>query len=347
MKDFNKAKKHIKKVFIIATSIVLLCSSAIITLVQLPIMQAEYVRGEDFESFWKFSVLIFAVATWIIGSLLSFLAGRILLQPINHLLDGMEKLSGGEYGTRIHLGANKSMQMVADGFNSLASELEHTEIVRSDFINDFSHEFKTPLASIKGLAALMKSGRVPPEKQREYLAIIEDETDRLTMMTTNVLNLSKIQNQQIVVDKSKYNLSEQIRGCLLLFEKRWLEKRLSLSVDMSEIEIFASEELLRHVWVNLIDNAVKFSEEGGEIGITAESEDGVVTVSVSNSGEVIPEELMNSIFHKFYRVETTSSRAGNGIGLSIVKSAVELHSGEVSVTSLDGVNTFSVTLPLE
>jgi signal transduction histidine kinase len=238
------------------------------------------------------------------------------------------------------------MKEVADGFNSLASELEHTELVRSDFINNFSHEFKTPLSSMKGLIVLLKSGRVSKEKQKEYLEIIEDEADRLSMMTTNILNLSKIQNQKIVINKEKYNLSEQMRSCLVLFEKRWREKALSMSVDIGkEEETVAAEELMRQVWVNLIDNAIKFSYDGTEVEISVKGDEQNLFVSVANRGDCISSEERESIFHKFYQGDTSVARSGNGIGLSIVKSIVDMHSGKIEVESEDSKTTFTVALP--
>ena len=347
-KNFNTAKKHLRVLFIISTGIVILASVVLLMTLESVLTGMHVAEEEEIRSSWVWVSIAIALSTLIVGSLFSFLAGKIVLQPIDALLDGMAKLSSGDYATRIEPFENASMREVADGFNSLASELEHTELVRSDFINNFSHEFKTPLSSMKGLIVLLKSGRVPKTKEREYLEIIEDEADRLTMMTTNILNLSKIQNQKIIANKEKYNLSEQLRGALVLFEKRWSEKRLSISVDVAEREmIVATEDLLRQVWINLIDNAVKFASEGSEISIDLVNEGKNVKVSVSNEGEEIPEEESERIFHKFYQCDTSHSRSGNGIGLSIVKSIVEMHAGEVNVNSSHGKTTFTVTLPRE
>ena len=345
MNDFDKAKQYLKTIVIIVTAAILFVTAAIVIIVNFILNGSSVISEGAME--WIDLAIIFSVSALLIGSALSFLGGKLILMPVDVLLDGMEQLSNGKYDTRIDFGKNKSMKSVSDGFNALASELEHTEIMRSDFINNFSHEFKTPLASAKGLISLMKSGRVPPEKQREYLKIIDEEADRLSMMTTNVLNLSKIQNQSIIIDKEEFNLSEQIRSTLVLFEKRWTERSLSLSIEMDESRIFASEDMLKQVWLNLIDNAIKFSNDASTVKITLTDEGESITVSVTNSGEEISDENIEKIFRKFYQSHSTNSRSGNGIGLSIVKSIVEMHGGKISVVSKDGENTFAVTLPKE
>ena len=345
-KNFNTAKRHLKTLFIISAGIVVLASIVLIMTLESVLTRMHVAEESEIRSSWVWISIAIALSTLIVGSLFSFLAGKIVLQPIDALLDGMAKLSSGDYKARIELFENARMREVADGFNSLASELEHTELVRSDFINNFSHEFKTPLSSMKGLIVLLKSGRVPKAKEREYLEIIEDEADRLTMMTTNILNLSKIQNQKIVVDKERYNLSEQLRGALVIFEKRWSEKGLSISFNASdEEEIVATEELMRQVWINLIDNAVKFAREGSEIGISLTRDGSMVSVSITNEGDEIPETERERIFHKFYQCDTSHARSGNGIGLSIVKSVVEMHFGEAFVDCHDGKTTFTVSMP--
>ena len=167
------------------------------------------------------------------------------------------------------------------------------------------------------------------------------------MMTTNVLSLSKIENQTIIVDKIRYNLSEQLRMSVLLFEKNWREKQLEITMDFDEHYISASEDLLKQVWLNLLDNAIKFSYEGGNLIIGIEQIEGKVAVSIGNNGKEITEEEKAKIFAKFYQTDKAHTRSGNGIGLSIVKSIVTLHGGEVEVLSEGGINTFRVTLPKE
>jgi signal transduction histidine kinase len=227
----------------------------------------------------------------------------------------------------------------------MAQELQNTEVLRSDFINNFSHEFKTPIVSIAGFAKLLKRGNLTDEQKNEYIDIIEEESLRLSYMATNVLNLTNVENQTILTDVSEFNLSEQIRSAVLLLEDKWSRRKLEMYIDFDEYMIFANEELLKHVWINLLDNAIKFSPEYGVLGIKIEEINEFLYVSISNSGDPIPSELREKIFNKFYQADESHSSEGNGIGLAIVKRVVELHNGIVSVQSKDNLTTFTVKLP--
>ena len=191
----------------------------------------------------------------------------------------------------------------------------------------------------------MKKGDIPKEKQQQYLFIIEEEINRLSDMTTNVLNLTKIENQGILTGKTAFNVSEQLRKCLVLLEKKWAIKRLNLDVDFDEYTVAANEDMLKQVWFNLIDNAIKFSFKDGLLKIGIEETQEELVVSISNEGPEIPKEDYEKIFQKFYQTKYTTKKEGNGIGLSIVKHIVELHGGKVSAKSENGVTTFAVALP--
>jgi signal transduction histidine kinase len=228
----------------------------------------------------------------------------------------------------------------------MAEELEHTEMLRSDFVNNFSHEFKTPIVSIAGFTKLLKRGDLSEKEKEEYLDIIEEESMRLSVMATNVLNMTKVENQTILTNTSSYNLSEQIRSCVLMLEKRWISKKIEFALEFEEQEICANEELLRQVWLNLIDNAIKYSPEYGFVAIRIrESGDGWCRITITNSGDAIPEDKQKKIFEKFYQVDESHSSEGNGIGLAIVKRIVELHGGEVFVECMNGLTIFTVKIP--
>lgn len=344
MKRFEKTKKHLKYIFMILTAAVLLVSSIITSGIEWLLEYFGVLDKEVLNSSWAY-IVITGVTCAIIGGALSLITNRFLMRHVNEMFDGMERLAEGKYDTRLDLGKARSFEVAADSFNQLAEQLENTEILRTDFVNNFSHEFKTPMVSIKGLINLLRSGRVPEEKRAEYLKIIEEEIDRLTVMTTNVLNLSKIENQTIITDKSRFNLSEQLRTCILLEEKKWSERELELSLDFDEYEIVASEDLLKQVWINLLDNAIKFSSHGGTLEVDIAEEGDMLSVSVTNEGKPISDEDKVKIWNKFYQAEKTKSKSGNGIGLSIVKRIVELHGGSVCVISENGKNTFKAALP--
>lgn len=290
-------------------------------------------------------IIMFAVASIIIGTVVSAVISHLPLKPINTLVNGMNRLSNGEYDTRISLGNHKIGRELSDSFNTLAEELQNTEMLRSDFVNNFSHEFKTPIVSIRGFAKLLMKDGVSEHQRVEYLKIIADESERLADMATNVLNLTKIENQSILTDITTFNLSEQIRNCVLLLEKKWVSKDLNMSVDFDEYNICGNEELLKKVWINLIDNAIKFSTNGGEVSVFINKDKHTTSVSVCNNGTEINESDNKRIFNKFYQGDTSHSSEGTGTGLAIAKKIVELHNGSITVESNDKHTVFKVLIP--
>ncbi len=283
------------------------------------------------------------------GFLLALPASKIYLKPFNRVIDKLDRLSRGDFRARLAfgrpIGELPAFQEIERSFNRAAEELEHTEVLRTDFINNFSHEFKTPIVSIAGFAKLLRRGNLTEEEEQEYLAVIEEESLRLSSMAINVLNLTKVENQTILTNVSKFNLSEQIRGAILVLEDKWTQKELEMDIDFGEHLIYANEELLKQVWLNLLDNAVKFSEPGGRIRVEIAEGERETSVAISNNGKDIPADCLERVFNKFYQADESHSSEGNGIGLAIVKKVVELHNGRVSVSSEGGITTFTVTLP--
>lgn len=285
----------------------------------------------------------------LLGAFMSFILGKYLMRPVNKIINGMNRLSSGDFRTRIVfpgiIGKHPTVKELTEGFNTMASELESTEMLRSDFVNNFSHEFETPIVSIAGFAKLLRRGSLSETEKQEYLEIIEVESLRLSYMVTNVLNMTKVENQSILTDVSRYNLSEQLRDCILLLESKWERKRLELDIDFDEYYIRADEKLLKQVWINLLDNAIKFTPEGGIVGVSVSRDAQVLCVSIRNTGSTIPPESMGRIFQKFYQGDPSRATEGNGIGLAIVKRVTELHGGTVSVESGNGDTVFEVCLP--
>lgn len=285
----------------------------------------------------------------VMGVIVTVIVGRFPLKPVNSIISQMNRLASGDYKARLSFGTplknHPAAKEIITSFNLMAEELEKTEMLRSDFINNFSHEFKTPIVSIAGFAKLLKRGNLTEEQRAEYIDIIEEESLRLSAMATNVLNMTKVENQTILTGVTGFNLSEQIRNCILILERKWENKNLDFSIDFNEYEIFGNEELLKHVWINLIDNAVKFSPEGGEVDINIEDNGEYLSVSVINYGSEISPEQQKRIFQKFYQADESHSSEGNGIGLAVVKGVTELHKGTVSVHSENNTTAFTVNLP--
>lgn len=285
----------------------------------------------------------------VIVFLITAFTGKISLTPFTRIINQLDRLAKGDFTARLHfgkpIGSHPAFRQVEQSFNRAAEELENTEMLRSDFINNFSHEFKTPIVSIAGFAKLLRHGNLTDEQKEEYLVIIEEESLRLSAMANNVLNLTKVENQKILTQVTKYNLSEQIRSAVLLLADKWTPKNLSMDMDFGEYLIRANEELLKQVWINLLDNAIKFSEENGTISVSITEDDAHISIAVSNHGKAIPQDRIPHIFNKFYQADESHSSEGNGIGLAVVKKICDLHGGTVSVESSCLITTFTVVLP--
>ncbi|MBQ6824009.1 MAG: HAMP domain-containing histidine kinase [Clostridia bacterium] len=294
-------------------------------------------------------ILLMSAVSLLIGVTLAFSLSVIPLKPINRFITQMNRLASGDFKARLYFGKALSsypaFEQLSQSFNKMAEDLENTEMLRSDFINNFSHEFKTPIVSIAGFAKLLKRGNLSREQQEEYISIIEEESLRLSYMATNVLNLTKIENQSILTDISTFNLSEQIRSCVLMLENKWVQKELELDLSFAEHTVSGNEELLKEVWINLLDNAIKFSPMNGAVRVSVEEAEEWVTVSIANSGSKIEPENMKKIFNKFYQEEESHTAEGNGIGLAIVKRVTDLHGGSIAVDSNENGTVFSITLP--
>ncbi len=294
----------------------------------------------------KFLVIIIIFSCIVIGYALSLVFSRIIMILVKKLKNALTGLSEGNYKTRLYFNLKfPLLEHISQSFNNLANELEHTEMMSTDFMNNFSHEFKTPISSIQGFAKLLKNENLTESQRREYLDIIDDEAERLTKMSTSILNLTNVSNQKILTDAEKYNLSEQIRNCLLLFENAWSKKNLSLDLDFDEYFIEANKSLMKEVWINFFDNAVKYTPENGSIIVSIQRKEKNIIVSITNTGVEISAEDQPYIFNKFYQVEKTNSYRGLGVGLSIAKKIVELHGGKIHVASGNKKTAFIVSLP--
>lgn len=295
--------------------------------------------------FWRPIPLLIVLST-IVGVGLTLLVSRIPLKPIRVLIDAINQLAGGNFSVRIHLDLTPEFVRLSDSFNRMAQELENTELLRSDFINNFSHEFKTPIVSLRGFAKILKNNDLTPEEREEYLDIIINESNRLSLLASNVLNLSKIEKISIMTDTTTFDLAEEIRRCVLLLESKWQKKGLDLIIDMEELKYHGNKDLLNQVWINLIDNSIKFSPEKGKIKLKLNHTDTGVIFKILDNGCGMDEKALAHIFDRFYQGDTSHTTEGNGIGLTIVKKIVSLHNGALTVESEAGIgSTFTVKLP--
>lgn len=298
---------------------------------------------EDIPRLWQLISLAFLAV--VIGAAVAAAFSRIPLKPLRKIAEAADRLAAGDFSARINLKMGGELQELNTSFNNMANELEQSQMLRSDFINNFSHEFKTPITSIRGFAKMIREHNLSREETDEYLDIIIAESDRLVDLSANVLNLSKVENQTILTNTAEFNLSEQMRRVIVLLENRWEEKNLFINLNCSEIYINGNEEMLKQVWINLIDNAIKFADKDSEINITILQGAKFVSVTVSDRGEVIATEVLGRIFDKFYQGDTSHGVKGNGLGLAVAAKIVDLHKGSISVIRSDEEQTaFEVRL---
>lgn len=292
-------------------------------------------------------ILVLLIPSIIIGTILTALSGRRSLRPFQRMITATREVAAGNFDTRLPVHGPKELQILSESFNAMAKELGSIETLRSDFVSNISHEFKTPIVSIKGFAKLLKKDTLPPERRREYLDIIISESERLANLSSNVLLISKIESQDNVGNMRSFSLDEQIRRSVLLLEPQCSRKRMELEIELEPIQITANDELLHHVWLNLLSNAVKFSRPQGRLTISAHAASDAATVMIADTGIGMEPDVREHLFDKFYQGDKSRTTEGNGLGLSLAKRIVDLHEGAIQVDSeIEKGSCFTVTLPL-
>ena len=289
------------------------------------------------------------IACTIIGTGAAAVFTKWILSPLNEMIEATERISKGDFKVHIQESFDKDSDfgMLQRSFNHMAKELDGIEMFRKDFINNFSHEFKTPIVSIQGFAHQLQAGGLTPEEEREYIRIIANESDRLAKMATNILLLSKLENQAIVTEQTEFWLDEQLRACLVVLEKQWDSKHIELNLELDEVKYRFNEDMLSQLWLNLFSNAIKFTPKGGCISCSLKADEQAVTVVISDNGIGMDEDTRRHIFDKFYQGDTSHTGDGNGIGLTIVSRILVLCKGKVNVESEVGRGSrFTVTLPV-
>ena len=273
----------------------------------------------------------------------------VLIKPIKNIIQAMNRLAAGDFTVRLQPAAHgyepTEIREFKAAFNKAAEELSGTELLRKDFVNNFSHEFKTPIVSISGFADLLLDEDVTPEEQREYLQIIRDESRRLAQLSGSVLLLNRIEAQTILTDCTDFSLDEQLRQCILVTRQKWRDKPLQFEAELAPCTYHGSEALVKEIWLNLLDNAAKFSPENGTISVTLHCEQGRPVVAVTDQGCGMDAETCCHIFEQFYQGDTSHRTQGNGLGLAMAQKIAELHGGAVTVDSRPGSGScFTVVL---
>ena len=275
---------------------------------------------------------------------------RMVDKPVKQIMDALDQVMQGDFTVRIahvkEFAGETGFNEVINAINKMTAELEGTETLRTDFIANVSHELKTPLAVMANLSTMLQQPGLSDAERIEYAKDISHSARRLAALITNILKLNKLENQQIFPRPKEFDLGEQLCECLLGFEDAWEKKNLEIETDIQDdVRIKSDPELLSLVWNNLISNAVKFTPEGGTVGVTLKADEKKVSVSVRDTGCGMTAETGKHIFEKFYQGDTSHATQGNGLGLALVKRVVDILGGEIAVQSVYGQgSTFTVSI---
>lgn len=286
----------------------------------------------------------------VLGCAVSTLMAKFFFDPVLKLRSAMGRVTRGDFDVELDCRhVFPEVRQINQDFNAMAKELNSTEILKTEFISNVSHEFKTPINAIEGYATLLQG--VEPSNQEEqniYIQKILFNTHRLSKLVGNILLLSKVDNQGIQTHVTTYRLDEQIRQCLLALEPKWTEKDNEFDVDLDIVEYTGNENLLVHVWNNLMENAIKYGPQGGLISMKLRKNQDSIVFTIEDQGPGIPKDAQVHVFDRFYQADSSRKAEGNGLGLALVKQILSISDGSIGVENLlqKGAR-FTVTLYTE
>lgn len=304
---------------------------------------------------WGTFVIVFyatTVAVLLVAVIMAYFTSKHQAKPINQMVSAAHSFARGDFSARIEDdGREDEIGELTHSFNAMAEALEVAEQQRQEFISNVSHELKTPMTAISGFADGILDGTIPPESQNQYLSTISSETKRLARLVRRMLDVSQLQaSTPSKLHRSEFDVSELLLRTLLNFEQKINQKGLDVDVQIPEerMMVLADEDAINQVIYNLLDNAIKFAEQGTVIGLSLWKQGGRAYTAVRNTGETIPESELPLIFDRFHKTDRSRSqdRDGVGLGLYIVKSIINNHDQDIFVTSKDGVTEFVFTLAI-
>lgn len=303
---------------------------------------------------WRTSsgkLVLVAVIVAIIALLISYFNAKHLTSPINQMTKAADSFARGDFSSRVEVESDDEIGRLADSFNLMADSLERSENLRREFISDVSHELKTPMTTISGFADGILDGTIPPDKEKEYLEIISFETRRLSRLVRNMLDVSKLTDQDSdSILKQHFDLTEVVCQTLLSLEKTITDRNLDVDADFPEdsITVLGDRDAITQVVYNLLDNAAKFADSGSTLRLAIWKQSGRAYVSIEDTGAVIPEDDLPMIFDRFHKSDKSRSmdKDGVGLGLYIVKTILDRHREDIFVTSGNGITKFTFTLTI-
>ncbi|GFZ78296.1 two-component sensor histidine kinase [Paenibacillus marchantiophytorum] len=286
--------------------------------------------------------------TFLFSILLIIIFSQYIVKPVKKLTTATQRIVGGHYEIKMDVTRQDEIGELARNFTFMAQSLQQLDNMRQEFVGNVSHEIQSPLTSIQGFTQSILDKETSEEEKERYLAIILEESKRMSSLSKQLLTLASLDKENHVVKRSVYRLDEQIRQILILTEWQWVEKSIAIELEMPEVTITADTQLLHQVWLNFITNAIKFSQTGDALRIEIQQLTGEIVVVIHDSGIGIPEAEIAHIFDRFYKADKARNRAnaGSGLGLSIAQKIIQLHQGSVEVMSeLGQGTTFTIHLP--
>lgn len=309
-------------------------------------------ESDSFMEMWRGLFLIFlftAIVVILVASIFSSVTSLYQSKPLKEMAAATRKFAHGEFDARVDAGRRKDeIGELAVSFNSMAESLAKSEAQRSEFIANISHELKTPMTTIAGFADGILDGTIPPERQEAALKTISAETRRLSRLVRRMLDLSQLQSTDTVTTQEPFNICETMARILISLETKITAKNLDVTADFPEeaLMVWGDADSITQVGYNLLENAIKFSREGGHLSTSITTKGNKAYISIRDEGITIPAEELPLIFDRFHKTDHSRSidRDGVGLGLYIAKTILNQHKEDISVTSEDGLTEFTFTL---
>jgi len=311
---------------------------------------ALFVRADTQIMFWEmraFQVILF-ILMLVLSLLFIIISTRFIVQPLVSLREATKKIAAGNYHIKLNVNRTDEIGRLASDFMKMSESLEKTEAKRQEFVSNVSHEIQSPLTSIQGFSQALQEEDLTEEERNHYLAIIEKESRRLSVLSKQLLTLSMLDQDEVLEYQESFNIAEQLKDVIHSTEWQTMEKNLSVTLETEDINITGERKLLHQVWHNLMTNALRYTEPGGKIAITAREDQANVIVSFTDTGIGIDKDHLSRIFERFFIADQarTRTKSSTGLGLSIVKKIIELHDGTIMIDSEINKGTkFTVTLP--
>lgn len=346
----NSMQRSLMRSFIIALVLVAILTIIEFSVLVVPTMQDKLIEinihdKEQIDSLIYITRKIcgFAILNIvIISAVLVRINLKNIFRPIEQINEATKKVALGEYDIELETKREDEIGELTNNFNKMTRGLKSTENLQKEFINNVSHEIKTPVSSIEGFAKFLKDKNLTDEEREEYANIIIEEAKRLENLTGKILKLSKLNNQEIITNKQEIEVAEQIRKAISLLEPKWSKKDIKINVSLEEKIFLGDEDLIFQVWVNIIDNAIKFSNEGESIDIKIYEKDSNINVEIKDHGIGMKEEELEKVYDRFYQIDRSHSKEGSGLGLAIVKRIVELSEGKIEIKSKENKGTIVI-----